>query len=62
MNRKWIVMAGVALAGATLLQGCGAGDPDPLAVHFFSPKITLSTTSHKQWTTSRCTSCTRIVR
>ena len=24
MNRKWIVMAGVALAGATLLQGCGA--------------------------------------
>jgi osmotically-inducible protein OsmY len=24
MNRKWIVMAGMALAGATLLQGCGA--------------------------------------
>jgi osmotically-inducible protein OsmY len=24
MNRKWIVMAGAALAGATLLQGCGA--------------------------------------
>ena len=24
MNRKWIVMAGALLAGATLLQGCGA--------------------------------------
>jgi osmotically-inducible protein OsmY len=24
MKRKWIVMAGAALAGATLLQGCGA--------------------------------------
>jgi osmotically-inducible protein OsmY len=24
MNRKWIVMAGAVLAGATLLQGCGA--------------------------------------
>src|SRR5688500_10221545 len=51
--------------GAALLQEGGReqhGKGEADAFHFLSPKITLSTTSHRQWITRRWISWTRMVR